>query len=218
MRILFYIILLGLATATTAAEVRGIARVIDGDTIEVQSTVIRLYGIDAAEDGQSCTDSAGKTYSCGKHAEKILSALLQQPVICVGKNYDQYNRLIGVCQSNNIEINSQMVYMGWALAYRKYSLDYIQEEKKAKDEHRGMWAGHFDTPSDYRASKWKAAVTQSDRPGCPIKGNINRKGQHIYHAPWSRSYSRTNINTKKGERWFCTEAEALQAGWRAPYR
>jgi len=52
----------------------------------------------------------------------------------------------------------------------------------------------------------------------PIKGNINAKGEKIYHAPWSKHYAATKIDTSKGERWFCSEAEAKAAGWRAAYR
>ena len=55
--------------------------------------------------------------------------------------------------------------------------------------------------------------------GCPIKGNINRDGELIYHTPWgSQWYDRTRISTARGEQWFCSEREALDAGWRAPLR
>jgi hypothetical protein len=57
-------------------------------------------------------------------------------------------------------------------------------------------------------------VDASPHRGCPIKGNINDEGEHIYHTPWSPWYSRTKINETKGERWFCDEAEAMAAGWR----
>ncbi|GIK33735.1 MAG: hypothetical protein AMXMBFR45_23660 [Gammaproteobacteria bacterium] len=53
-------------------------------------------------------------------------------------------------------------------------------------------------------------------PGCDIKGNINSKGDRIYHLPGSRSYAGTRINPDSGERWFCSEDEARAAGWRAP--
>lgn len=51
---------------------------------------------------------------------------------------------------------------------------------------------------------------------CSIKGNINSKGDRIYHVPGSRSYGATRINESKGERWFCSESEARAAGWRPP--
>ena len=62
-------------------------------------------------------------------------------------------------------------------------------------------------------------ISDAPDPNRLIKGNINRDGERIYHTPWSSPhYKRTKINTSKGERWFCTEGEARQAGWRAPYR
>ena len=54
---------------------------------------------------------------------------------------------------------------------------------------------------------------------CRIKGNINMEsGVRVYHTPDSPWYDRTEIDTNKGERWFCTEQEAADAGWRAPNR
>ena len=111
-----------------------------------------------------------------------------------------------------------MVLSGWAVAYRKFSQDYVAEEDEAKAAERGLWAGRFESPAEFRANKWAAAAKEAPDSECPIKGNINSKKVRIYHAPWSRSYSRTKINTAKGERWFCTEAEAVAAGWRAPLR
>ena len=55
--------------------------------------------------------------------------------------------------------------------------------------------------------------------GCPIKGNVNRDSEQIYHTPWgSQWYERTKITPDHGERWFCSERQALDAGWRAPLR
>jgi hypothetical protein len=58
------------------------------------------------------------------------------------------------------------------------------------------------------------SVQAQPRPGnCLVKGNISSSGR-IYHLPGSESYADTQINESKGERWFCTEAEARAAGWR----
>ena len=51
---------------------------------------------------------------------------------------------------------------------------------------------------------------------CMIKGNINLQGEKIYHCPNWRDYDETEIDINAGERWFCTENEAQNAGWRAP--
>jgi len=68
-------------------------------------------------------------------------------------------------------------------------------------------------PWEYRAAQWTAGQQEAPE-GCPIKGNINRKGERIYDSPWGRDYARTKISPEKGERWFCDEAESVAAGWR----
>lgn len=81
---------------------------------------------------------------------------------------------------------------------------------------RGIWQADAIPPWEWRASRWERAAEASPRPGCPIKGNINARGERIYHTPWSPNYLRTVIDESRGERWFCDEAEAAVAGWRAP--
>ena len=111
-----------------------------------------------------------------------------------------------------------MVLAGHALVFRKFSDTYSEEELAAKRSGAGVWQGNFELPWEFRSKRWTVASQESPYPDCPIKGNINRKGVKIYHTPWSRSYSRTKIDESKSERWFCSEAEALAAGWRAPLR
>lgn len=77
-----------------------------------------------------------------------------------------------------------------------------------------------DASSSNNALQQVAAVPQtssSDSPanGCKIKGNINAKGEKIYHMPGSQYYERTQIDLPQGERWFCTERQAKDAGWRS---
>ena len=59
-----------------------------------------------------------------------------------------------------------------------------------------------------------ASASDSHPAGCAIKGNIGSRGK-VYHLPGSAAYARTEIDPGKGERWFCSEAEARAAGWRA---
>ena len=212
------LLLLSIQNPVHAESITGSARVLDGDTISIGSDVIRLHGIDAPENGQNCKRASGKSFNCGASAEKKLKELTAGEVTCTGTSRDNYERLIAVCSDGDREINSRMVQSGWAVAYRKFSQDYVTDEDDAKAAERGLWAGRFELPSEFRANKWAAAAQEAPDSECPIKGNINSKKVRIYHTPWSRSYSRTRINTAKGERWFCTEAEALAAGWRAPLR
>ena len=72
------------------------------------------------------------------------------PVHCEGITYDQYKRLIATCYNGEINLNAEMVRQGWALAYRRYSKDYISVEKEAQEAKRGMWAGFFEPPWKWR--------------------------------------------------------------------
>jgi len=69
-------------------------------------------------------------------------------------------------------------------------------------------SGNEDAPASGRPDS-----TQPRPADCLIKGNISSSGR-IYHLPGSDSYDETRVDESKGERWFCTEAEARAAGWR----
>ena len=109
-----------------------------------------------------------------------------------------------------------MVSFGMAWAFTKFTDAYVNLEAQARAGQYGIWQAQNQTAWDFRENRW-AGETAARGGECVIKGNINSKGERIYHAPWSRSYGRTRVSENKGERWFCTEAEALAAGWRAPY-
>ena len=133
---------------------------------------------------------------------------------CVGDSEGDYGRLIAVCSVGNVEINREMVILGLAWNFDKFSMDYKNIENIARNARLGVFQTATETPWQYRAKKWFVAVQKAPK-GCPIKGNISSNGK-IYHTPWSRDYKRTKITLEKGERWFCDEAVAIKAGWRAP--
>lgn len=136
-------------------------------------------------------------------------------VECEAHELDGYGRRpVATCYADGVDVGKALVEQGLAWAFVKYSTVYAKEEAAARAGKRGVWQGEAQAPWEYRAVKWEVGEQQSP-VGCPIKGNINRKGEHIYHPPWSRDYARTKISPEKGERWFCDEAEALAAGWRA---
>ena len=92
-----------------------------------------------------------KKWSCGLESTRFLKNLIGDDKIqCDTKGQDKYNRFIGVCYKNNVNINSQMVLNGWAIAYRYYSLDYIKEEEIAKSKEVGIWTGEFIDPYLFR--------------------------------------------------------------------
>jgi endonuclease YncB( thermonuclease family) len=212
------VILLGIIVATPAlADVTGTARVIDGDTIEIAGQRIRLHGIDAPESRQLCRLD-GNPWQCGKEATNALAdKIARQPVTCEDLGRDRYERIIGRCTVAGEDIESWMVVNGWAVAYRRFSLDYVEEEADAQAARRGIWAGEFVKPWEWRQGK-RIAANDNAPDQCRIKGNISRSGERIYHTPGGQYYDRTKINLSKGERWFCSEAQATAAGWRRSKR
>jgi endonuclease YncB( thermonuclease family) len=201
--------------------ISGPARVIDGDSLEIGSTSIRLFGVDAFEGRQPCHRNGGP-WRCGDAAARKLEQLVGNgSIVCTKKDIDQYGRTVARCMAGSIDLGAELVRSGLALAYRQYSRDYVDEEAEARSAHRGAWAGTFEAPWDWRRDGGRDAA-ESPAPAaaasgdCRIKGNINREGERIYHVPGSTWYAQTIIDESKGERWFCSEAEAKNAGWRAP--
>jgi endonuclease YncB( thermonuclease family) len=142
------------AAPTPAVQsLSGIARVIDGDTIEIQGPHIRLSGIDAPESKQKC-EANGHTYSCGEQATEALIVLLgARPVTCTETGRDRYQRIIARCQVDSTDVGAWMAEHGWAVAFRTYSLEYVSAEDRARAAKLGIWAGTFDTPEDWRRQK-----------------------------------------------------------------
>lgn len=133
------------------ADLTGNPRVVDGDTIHIGKTKIRLHGIDAPEMKQTCKTAKGKEQLCGVLAKQNLERLVNgRDVTCKGDKRDRYKRLIAVCYVGSLNINEQMVVDGWALAYRKYSTDYVRAETFAKSRREGMWQGEFMKPWEWR--------------------------------------------------------------------
>lgn len=204
------LVLLFLLPALAAAD----ARVVDGDTIDLGDARIRLHGIDAPELGQSCA-ALGEIWRCGEAAADRLGRLIRgKRVTCETRDVDRYGREIAVCRVGGVDIGAEMVRSGLAWAFTRFSGDYVGEEDAARAAQRGIWRAPNQPAWEYRAEKWRAAEAEAPA-GCPIKGNISANGR-IYHTPWSPWYARTRIDPSKGERWFCDEAEARAAGWRAP--
>ena len=154
MRMLFAMLTLILVAVPTHAEdITGKPRVIDGDTIEVGSVRVRLHGIDAPETRQTCT-ADGEQWACGREATFALAYEVGNHwVTCRGDQRDRYGRLIAVCFVGPYDLGELMVRNGWALAYRRYSMDYVDEEAEARREGVGMWRGEFVAPWEWRRNK-----------------------------------------------------------------
>ena len=138
----------------TAETITGVSSVIDGDTLEVRGQRIRLHGIDALESHQLCVRAGGTSWRCGQQAASELSDRIgRQQVSCRVRDTDRYGRAITVCVQDGSDLNTWLVQQGWALAYRRYSRDYIPAEEDARRSRRNIWSGQFDVPWDWRRAQ-----------------------------------------------------------------
>ena len=145
------IILLFLNSKMIAGELSGIPSISDGDTIKFIHKRIRLHGIDAPERKQMCIKNS-KEYRCGVlAAEALFKKINGSQVICeVQDKLDRYKRYIGVCFVGKVNLNKWMVRNGYAIAYRRYSEEYIEDENYAKKNKLGLWSGNFIHPEKWR--------------------------------------------------------------------
>lgn len=128
-------------------------KVIDGDSLMVGGTEVRLHGIDAPEYKQFCYREDGSKYRCGIDAGDFLRAQIKGKVRCEVKAKDRYKRSVAVCYADGEDLNRKMVENGWAVAYTNYGDEYQNAEDKAREEKAGIWQGKFMKPEFFRRLK-----------------------------------------------------------------
>tara|TARA_B100000902_G_C27005017_1_gene761785 strand:- start:38 stop:529 length:492 start_codon:yes stop_codon:yes gene_type:complete len=156
--IIFFI----MTTNILAKEITGIPKIVDGDTVHINNYKIRLEGIDAPEIRQICKKEKLKIsfnigytfyedYNCGKISKEKLTTKVQRSKIkCISSSKDRYKRYLATCFKNKINLNRWMVRNGHAVAYRRYSKEYIDDEDFAKENKLGLWQGKFLNPEKWR--------------------------------------------------------------------
>jgi len=134
----------------SANRIEGVGRVIDGDTLDVGGVRVRLHGIDAFESNQMCDGPRGP-WACGAAATRSLKARAEgRDLVCQVLDTDRYGRKVSRCERDGVDVARVLVSEGLALAYRRYSRDYIDEELAAEARGAGAWNGSFDRPEQWR--------------------------------------------------------------------
>lgn len=200
-------------------EVR-VVRVVDGDTIEVlingKPEPIRYIGIDTPE-----TVDPRKPVQCfGIEASKKNKEFVEGKMVRLEKDItdrDKYSRLLRYIWVGDTLINEALVAQGFAKSYSyppdvKYQDRFVAAEKKAREDKLGLWTAC--TSATLPALPSSETAASASNPSCTMKGNISASGEKIYHLQGCGSYAKTTIDASRGEKWFCTEAEAQSAGWR----
>ena len=137
-------------------------RVVDGDTIHKGSKKFRLEGIDAPEIKQQCQKTYlqistivgfnfKKNYSCGITSKKrLIDKINKSQINCIASGRDRYKRYLATCYKDKVNLNKWMVRNGLAVAYKRYSKDYLGDEIYAKENKLGLWKGSFIRPEKWR--------------------------------------------------------------------
>ena len=195
-----------------------VKRVVDGDTLRLRDgNRVRLIGVDTPE-----TKHPRKPIQYyGPEAYRFTKREMEKRLIRLETDRplrDRYGRVLAYVyrQPDLFFLNAELVRQGYARAYTRYPFqrkaEFVRLERDARRNRRGLWAKADDT-SGAEPAKRDAQEATAGRD-CDIKGNIGRGGCKIYHVPGGGWYGRTKIDESKGERWFCSEEEARQAGWR----
>lgn len=199
------------------------ARVIDGDTLQVEGAVVQLYGIDAPELGQLC-ESNGRLWHCGVEAALALSKLLtlnQSSLQCSPWSKDGRSApdpppatTVEVCEVGDEDLAVLMLHNGHALALPGAFPDYADAERQARDAKLGVWHSDFVAPWDWRAGIQSPNRRSDSIRECTVKGALGADRQPLYYVPTDPEYQAITIDPEQGDTMFCSDDEARQAGWR----
>ncbi|MDF0585115.1 thermonuclease family protein [Bradyrhizobium yuanmingense] len=243
-REIMFALLTLITSPVCAATLSGAPRILDGNTIEIEQTNVRLSGIEAPETDQICLDSQGRKWACGVAArDELIKHSNGRKWNCHTQRVDEYKRTLGSCFIEGEDVNAWMVRSGWALSGWGLSVGasqhtYALYELVASTASAGLWSGAFIVPWDWRrrsrrtiivGAKWvptdaqevllgSALLSEPPSPECLIKGTLERSGERIYHLPGQLGYEQIDMTKKRGERWLCSETEAEATGWRKAVR
>jgi micrococcal nuclease len=196
-----------------------VVRIVDGDTVEIEGgQKVRYIGIDTPE-----TVALSAPVQCfGQEASLKNRELVLNKQVELEKDVsetDKYGRLLRYVWVDKILVNELLVRQGYAQTSSyppdiKYQDRFIKAQQLAREEKLGLWhaCDYFGQPLASPFIAWP--LNQDLAQDCLIKGNISSSGEKIYHLPGCHDYDKTVISESRGEKWFCSEAQAVEAGWR----
>lgn len=223
-----------------AADIVGTPTIFDGDTVQFGSQRLRLGAMASPEIDQQCLNEKGEPWACGIAARDALKAYAgNKQWTCQPIGSTQHGRVVGRCTAGGEDVEKWMVRNGWGLASAREAKGYGADEAEARTSKAGLWAGAFVSPRDWRNRSANAMVlgalkvtpakkalllrsahgANPPSPDCAIKANVNRSGVCIFHQPGGRYYAKIKMDDpEKGNRWFCTVAEAKASNCRETRR
>jgi micrococcal nuclease len=176
-----------------------VTEVVDGDTIKLDDgRTIRYIGLDAPEEGECFNEEAEKI-----NRDLVLGKQVRLETDT--NEMDRFGRYLAYVylrEGEEIFVNQELLKQGAGEFFLdtvnlRYQEVLIQAAEEAHKEKRGLWQ----------------ACAPDPEFGCQIKGNLDRLDKRWYHLPGFRHYETTEVNLEHGDRWFCTEEEAIVAGF-----
>ena len=214
------------SAATSPPGVAGttvdVAGVVDGDTIKVRlngvTEKVRLIGIDTPE--------LNPAQCYGQKAASAMQSMVQGKQVMIASDptqadRDQYGRLLRhVYLTDGRSAALSLITDGFGKEYtfdKPYSgqANYVAAQSTAQSAGRGLWGAECAPAAAAPGPAPDQDSSTTPASDCKIKGNISSSGEKIYHMPGQRYYDETKIDLAKGEKWFCSPAQAEAAGWRA---
>jgi endonuclease YncB( thermonuclease family) len=127
--------------------------VIDGDSLRSGDSEYQLFGIDAPEYSQTCSEARGRAWNCSQVARARLKTLVaRDQVSCVSRAHDRFGRIVATCSTHKVaDLAEVLVREGLAINLGGYAEGaYADAESEARLAKRGIWRGAFTRPADWR--------------------------------------------------------------------
>ncbi|WP_342670103.1 thermonuclease family protein [Limimaricola hongkongensis] len=212
--------LLGLCSTEPAAAAgpSGMVAVIDGDTLDVGGARVRLHGVDAPENAQSCGTGSGAVWACGDWVTQETSLRFAgREAVCETVDIDRYDRIVARCAVDGADIGAALVSNGLALAYVEYSRDYAETEAAARAAGRGIWRGEVEAPLGLAARQAGRSLHLRGRARARRGGRLRDQGQRVGGRP-DLSHAGRSVLRAHQDRHRRGRALVLQRGRGAPRR
>lgn len=197
--------------SASASELSGRARAIKGDLLRIEGRLVKLASIESPAAAYPCKRSNGRSWNCSAAARLALRRMVHgKTVTCTNTGETDSGHLLGRCAIDGQDIGEDLVRNGHVFAAQGFFATYGASEEEAKADKVGIWQGKAVRPEEWRSQVWEEAK-QASPEGCPIKGFV-RRSDRTYAMPWSSGYGR-RMRERRGDRWFCSEEEAREAGF-----
>lgn len=192
--------------------------VIDGDTLQVGDRIVHLAGIDAPELGQVCIHDE-QLIRCGVNAAFTLDKAVElavAPIICSDLSDLSDGVLLGTCESGGDNLALKLLRSGYVVALPDATGFYREAADSARKASLGLWEDQFVPPWEWRRGTRLAQESQASNEPCPIRGKTAADGARVYWVPTDPDYETIPIDAARGDKLFCSDEAARQAGWLRP--